>query len=41
MKSPDSAQRAPKISPWLVGFVVALFFAWGFSTVLWTRFCPS
>jgi FHS family L-fucose permease-like MFS transporter len=41
MTSPDSAQRAPKISAWLVGFVVALFFAWGFSTVLVDTLLPK
>ena len=41
MTSPGSAQRAPKISAWLVGFVVALFFAWGFSTVLVDTLLPK
>ena len=41
MTSPDSAQRAPKISAWLVGCVVALFFAWGFSTVLVDTLLPK
>jgi FHS family L-fucose permease-like MFS transporter len=41
MTSPDSAQSAPKISAWLVGCVVALFFAWGFSTVLVDTLLPK
>ena len=41
MTSPGSAQRGPKISAWLVGFVVALFFAWGFSTVLVDTLLPK
>src|SRR5580698_1096700 len=41
MTSLDSAPRAPKISAWLVGFVVALFFAWGFSTVLVDSLLPK
>src|SRR5580704_4476702 len=41
MTSLDSTERAPKISPWLVGCVVALFFAWGFSTVLVDTLLPK
>jgi FHS family L-fucose permease-like MFS transporter len=41
MTSPDKAPPAPKISAWLVGFVVALFFAWGFSTVLVDTLLPK
>jgi FHS family L-fucose permease-like MFS transporter len=41
MTSPDSTPPAPKISPWLVGCVVALFFAWGFSTVLVDTLLPK
>jgi FHS family L-fucose permease-like MFS transporter len=41
MTSPGSTQRAPKISAWLVGFVVTLFFAWGFSTVLVDTLLPK
>src|ERR1700735_1713132 len=41
MTSPDSAQRVSKISSWLAGFVVALFFAWGFSTVLVDTLLPK
>src|ERR1700744_3876462 len=41
MTAGNGAGRTAKISPWLVGFVVALFFAWGFSTVLVDTLLPK
>ncbi len=41
MATANSAGRTGKISPWLVGCVVALFFAWGFSTVLVDTLLPK